>query len=212
MSDYRDLEESILNGEDEKVQALVKEYIDQRIDPMQLMTEGLITPMSIVGSKMKSGDMFIPEVLASAQAMRRGLELIKPLIVGEESSIYIGKVVLGTVEGDLHNIGKNIVSLMLESVGFNVIDVGEDINANKFIEIVKQENPDILGLSALLTTTMPCMKEVIEKLKDSGLREKIKVMVGGAPVTQEFANSIGADGYASEAGSAAEKAKQLLGK
>jgi len=156
--------------------------------------------------------MFIPEVLASAKAMSGGMELLKPLIVAEElSTIHTGKVVIGTVQGDLHNIGKKIVSMILESGGFTVVDLGVDIPADKFVEAVKQEQPNILGLSALLTTTMPRMKDVIKALKEAGVRDKVRVIVGGAPITQDFADSIGADGYAPDAASALDKAKQLLG-
>lgn len=213
MGAYEELHEKVISGQQDKVQDMVGVLIDKGNDPLEIMSEGLISPMSVVGQKMKTGEMFIPEVLASAQAMKGGMELLKPLISGEKSSeIYTGKVVIGTVDGDLHNIGKNIVSLMLEGVGFQVVDVGEDIPAEKFVEAVERENPDILGLSALLTTTMSNMKDVIEALKSGNLRDKVKVMVGGAPVTQDFADSIGADGYAPDAGSAADKARQLIGK
>ena len=162
---------------------------------------------------MKSGEMFIPEVLMSAQCMGGGMELLKPLIVEEKlSTIYIGKIVIGTVHGDIHDIGKNIVRMILESGGFLVVDIGVDIPTEKFIDVVKQEQPDILGISSLLTTTMSHIGGVIEALKSSNLRDKVRVMIGGAPITQAFADSIGADGYAPDAGSALDKAKQLLGK
>lgn len=179
---------------------------------MEIISEGLIRGMSVVGQRMKSGEMFIPEVLMSANAMNKGMEILKPLIAGEESlKIYAGKVIMGTVEGDVHSIGKSIVSTILESSGFTVLDIGVDVPADKFIEAVKHEQPKILGLSALLTTTMPRMKDVIEALKEAGFREKVWVMVGGAPVTQGFADSIGADGYAPDAVSALDKAKELPG-
>ena len=211
MGQYDEIAGAIISGEADKVKRTVESFISQGSDPMEIMAQGLIQPMGVVGERMKTGEMFLPEVLASANAMRGGVELIKPLIKIEESSkLYAGKVVVGTVSGDIHNIGKNIVILMLESAGFMVVDAGVDVSAEKFLQMVEEEKPGILGLSALLTNTVGQMKEVIEALNQSNLRDKIKVMVGGAPVTQEFADSIGADGYASDAGSAVDKAKELL--
>jgi len=212
MALYEELQESVITGQTDKVVGMVKTLLGSGKAPMEIISEGLIRGMSVVGQRMKSGEMFIPEVLVSANAMNKGMEILKPLIVGEESlTIYAGKVIMGTVEGDVHSIGKSIVSTILESSGFTVLDMGVDVPADKFIEAVKQEQPKILGLSALLTTTMPRMKDVIEALKEAGFREKVWVMVGGAPVTQGFADSIGADGYAPDAVSALDKAKELLG-
>ena len=211
MGQYDEMAEAIINGEAEKVKRIVESFISKGNDPIEIMAQGLIQPMAIVGEKMKTREMFLPEVLASANSMRGGVELIKLLIKIEESStLYSGKAVIGTVSGDIHNIGKNIVILMLESAGFLVVDAGVDVSAEKFLQIVEKEKPGILGLSALLTNTMGQMKEVIEALNQSNLRDTIKVMVGGAPITQEFADSIGADGYAPDAGSAVEKAKALM--
>ena len=211
MATYVELKENIILGDEDKVREVVRVLLDRGNDPAEIMFEGLIRGMSEVGQKMKCGEMFIPEVLASAQAMRVGLELVKPLVVREKlSDIYIGKVVFGTVRGDLHGIGKNICSLLLQSEGFIVVDIGEDVPTEKFIEVVKQEQPNILGLSALMVNTMPIMKEVIEALERSGLRDKVRVMVGGAPISQAFADKIGADGYAPDAVAAIDKAKQLL--
>ena len=212
MASYEKLQESIIAGQKDKVKEVVNTLLDSGNAPMEIISEGLIGSMSIVGQKMKSGEMFIPEVLASAHAMNEGMGMLKPLITGDEaSSLYASKVLIGTVQGDLHNIGKNIVSMILESGGFTVVDLGVDIPADKFVEAVKQEQPNILGLSALLTTTMPRMKDVIKALKEAGVRDKVRVIVGGAPITQDFADSIGADGYAPDAASALDKAKQLLG-
>ncbi len=212
MATYEELQESIIAGQEDKVKGEVSALLERGNSPMEIISEGLISGMSVVGQKMKSGEMFIPEVLASAKAMSGGMELLKPLIVAEElSTIHTGKVVIGTVQGDLHSIGKKIVSTILESGGFTVVDIGVDVPTDKFIETIKQEQPNILGLSALLTTTMPRMGEVIEALKRSNLRDKVRVMVGGAPVTQGFADKIGADGYAPDAVSAVDKAKELLG-
>jgi len=212
MASYEELQESIIAGQRDKVKEVVNTLLDSDTAPIEIISEGLIGSMSIVGQKMKSGEMFIPEVLASAHAMNEGMGMLMPLITEDESSsLYAGKALMGTVQGDLHNIGKKIVSMILESGGFTVVDLGVDIPADKFVEAVKQEQPNILGLSALLTTTMPRMKDVIKALKEAGVRDKVRVIVGGAPITQDFADSIGADGYAPDAASALDKAKQLLG-
>jgi len=209
MAQYEKLQEYVITGDEDKVKELVNSLLDKGRSPTEIISEGLIRGMAVVGEKMKTGEMFIPEVLASAHAMSKGMELVKPHIVGKIT--YAGKAVMGQVEGDVHSIGRKFVGMLLESGGFEVVDIGEDVPANKFVEAVKREQPNILGLSALLTTTMPRMKEVIEALKDSNLKDKVLVMVGGAPVTQGFADSIGADGYAPNAILAVDKAKQLLG-
>ena len=211
MAMYGELQESVIAGEEDKVKELVGTLLEQGADPMEIMSEGLVSGLSIVGQRMKTGEMFIPEVLLSAHAMNAGATLIKSVISADKlSDLYLGKVVIGTVKGDIHNIGKNIVSMILESGGFMMVDLGVDISADQFIEAVEREQPNILGLSALLTTTMPYMGEVIEALKRKNLRDKVHVLVGGAPVTPGFADRIGADGYAPDATSALEKAKQLL--
>lgn len=211
MALYEELQENIIAGQKDKVKEMVNTLLDSGNAPIEIISEGLISSMSIVGQKMKSGEMFIPEVLASAHAMNEGMGMLRPLITGDElSSLYAGKALMGTVQGDVHNIGKKIVSMILESGGFTVVDLGVDIPADKFVEAVKREQPHIIGLSALLTTTMPRMKDVIKALKEAGVRDKVRVMIGGAPITQDFADSIGADGYAPDAASALDKAKQLL--
>ena len=175
---------------------------------MEILSDGLLCGMSIVGKRFKACEIFIPGVLASAHAMSAGFELLKPVIAKDKlADVYAGKVVIGTVQGDLHNIGKKIVSMILESGGFIVVD----IPAEKFVEAVEQEQPNILGLSSLLSTTMPRIGDVIEALKRNNVRDKVRVMIGGAPITQAFADSIGADGYAPDAVSALDTAKQLLG-
>jgi len=212
MSTYQELQESLITGQEDKVKEVVGILLERGNNPMEILSEGLFPGMSVVGQRFKTGEMFIPEVLASAHAMSAGFDLLKPVITQDRlSDIYIGKVVIGTVQGDLHNIGKKIVSMILESGGFTVVDIGVDAPTEKFIETIKQEQPNLLGLSSLLTTTMPRIGEVIEALKSSNLRDKVRVMVGGAPITQAFADSIGADGYAPDAVSALDKAKQLLG-
>ncbi len=209
MTSYEELNQAVIDGEEEKAAELVQGLVDKGINPEEIISKGLTAAMAVVGERMKSGDMFIPEVLASAHAMIRGMEIVKPLIVGEFS--YTGKVVMGQVAGDLHTIGRKFVNMMLESAGFKVVDLGEDVPAQRFIEAVKQEQPNILGLSALITTTMTAMKDVIEAFKSNNMRDKVKIMVGGAPVSQSFADTIGADGYAPDAITAVDKAKELIG-
>jgi 5-methyltetrahydrofolate--homocysteine methyltransferase len=212
MAPYEELQNSVIMADESKLNGIINTLLEKGVSPREIISEGLIPSMSVVGQRMKDGEMFIPEVLASAHAMSGGMELLKPLITGTElSTIYKGKVVIGTVQGDLHNIGKKIVSMLLESGGFTVLDIGVDVPPDKFVEVIKQEQPDILGLSSLLTTTMPQMRDAIEALKRNNLRDRVRIMVGGAPVTQGFADSIGADGYAPDAVSALDKAKQLLG-
>jgi len=212
MAGYEELHKSILEGNTDKAKEAVDGFIKEGVNPLNIISDGLVAGMTVVGKKFKVGDMFIPEVLASAGAMKEGIELLKPLLGEKLESISLGKVVIGTVQGDLHNIGKKIVAMILESEGFTVVDLGIDVPTEKFIEVVEQEKPKILGLSALLTTTMPRMKDIIEELKQKNLKSTVKVLIGGAPITQGFADSIGADGYAADAVTAADKAKQLIGK
>jgi 5-methyltetrahydrofolate--homocysteine methyltransferase len=177
---------------------------------MEIIDNGLMGGMSVVGERFKAGDMYIPEVIMSAKAMSAGMEIVKPLIIGGESSSK-GKVLLGTVKGDLHEIGKKLVQMMIESAGMEVEDIGIDISPEKFAEAVKEKKPDVLGMSALLTTTMLAMKDTIETLKEAGLRDSVKVLVGGAPVTLDFAEEIGADGWAPDAVTAKDKVLEFLG-
>lgn len=211
MATYAELQEQVITGQKDKVAATIKTLLDGGKAPVEIINEGLIAGMNVVGVKFKAGDMFIPEVMASAHAMKEGMDIVKPLVVGESASFTMDKAIIGTVEGDIHTIGKSIVAMLMESSGFDVIDLGVNVPAAKFVEAVKKEQPRILGMSALLTTTMPRMKDVIEALKGVGLRDKTRVMVGGAPVTQGFADSIGADGYAPDGPSAVDKAKELIG-
>lgn len=174
-----------------------------------ILNDGLIAAMDIVGDRMQEGDMFIPEVLMAAQIMGTAVEKLKPLLADEASSSH-GKVLIGTVKGDLHDIGKNLVSMMVESAGFEVRDIGVDVAPETFISEIKSFQPDVVALSALLTTTMPMMKSTIEAIAEAGVRGSVKLIVGGAPVTDSFARDIGADGYAPDAGSASKLAKTLL--
>jgi len=206
MTDYSDIITALVSGDADKVCSLVKTKIDQGSRASEILSTGLISGMDIVGEKMQSGDMFIPEVLMSAMAMGKAVEILKPLL-GEDETASAGHIVVGNVKGDLHDIGKNLVSMMVGSTGFDVTDLGVDVSPEDFVKAVQEKNATIVALSALLTTTMPMMKITIDALRESGLGDQVKIMVGGAPVTQAFADEIGADGYAADAGSAAKLAK-----
>ena len=208
MADFEKLSESVIKGEEEKVKELVQEAIDAGLEPSEIINQGLISGMNVVGKRFKEGDMFVPEVLLSARSMKGGMELVKPLLVEGEME-EAGKVILGTVEGDLHDIGKNLVGMMMESGGLEVINLGTDVTAAEFAEAVREHKPDVLGMSALLTTTMLEMQNTIEVLIEEGLRDSVKLIVGGAPVTKEFADEIGADGWAPDAASAKDLVFEL---
>jgi len=207
MDNILGIKDSVIAGEDELVVELVKQALDTGIAVSTIVNEGLIGAMNVVGSKMATGEMYVPEVLMSAAAMQVGLEFLKPLLK-EGDVTSRGKVVIGTVQGDLHDIGKNLVAMMLESSGFEVINLGVDQSAENFLQAAKDHQPDIIGLSALLTTTMPNIRENVRLLREAGIKSKI--IVGGAPVTADFATKIGADGYASDAAGAVALVKQLL--
>jgi 5-methyltetrahydrofolate--homocysteine methyltransferase len=209
MSVLEYVKNSVIKGDDEQVVKDVNMAIDMKEDPISIINNGLIAGMNVVGSRFKAEEMFVPEVLMSAQAMAAGVEVVQPLIK-EGDITNKGTIVLGTVKGDLHDIGKKLVAIMFDSNGYNVVDIGFDVPAEKFVEAVKEHNAQIVGLSALLTTTMPEMKTVIDTLKGAGLRDKVKVIIGGAPVTEEFSEEIGADGYSPDAGSATQLADRLL--
>jgi len=209
MSIYADLAQNVIEGAESEVRKQVEALLAQGVDPKEIINLGLIAGMGVVGTRFKAGDMYVPEVLMSARAMSAGIEIVRPLIAETDMPSF-GKVLLGTVKGDLHDIGKNLVGMLLESSGFTVINLGVDISPEQFVQAVKEHNPDIVALSALLTTTMTAMKETIEILEEEGLKDKLKIIVGGTPVSQEFANEIGADGYAPDAGSAADLCKKML--
>jgi 5-methyltetrahydrofolate--homocysteine methyltransferase len=198
----------VYDGSGEQVATLVHDGIAQDIEPAEILSDGLVAGMDEVGKAFKAGDLYVPEVLRSAQAMQAGMDVLRPL-VAEDSMPRTGKYVIGTVKGDLHDIGKTLVKIMLEGAGFETIDLGTDASADDFVTAVREHHPDILGMSALLTTTMLNMKTTIEALEEAGLRDTVRVMVGGAPVTAEFAKDIGADGYAPDAVSAVDLAKTL---
>ena len=206
MSSLQNITETLISGDGDKLLDQVKEALDSGTAANEILRKGLISGMDIVGERMESGEMFIPEVLMAAQAMSGAVEILKPLLAEGESA-SAGKIVIGTVKGDLHDIGKNLVVMMLESAGFDVIDLGVDVEPAAFVKAIQDNQPKVVGLSALLTTTMPMMKKSIESIQESGLRDNVKIIVGGAPVNQAFADEIGADGYAPDAGAASKMAK-----
>lgn len=211
MTDLNELYEAILNGKHNVALGVTKSALSENISPKVLIDDYLIKAMEEIGRRFEQHKVFVPELLMAGRAMKMSLSLIQPLLKGENTSLMLGTVVIGTVKGDLHDIGKNLVGSMFEGCGFKVVDLGVDVDATKFINAVKENNASIVGLSALLTTTMPYMKSIIEALETAGLRDKVKVMVGGAPVSEGFALEIGADGYSDSANSAVVKAKELLG-
>ena len=209
MSILENISESLQKGKAKEVVSLIEEALANSIPAQDILDKGLLHGMSLLGVKFKNNEVFVPEVLVAARALNKGTEVLKPKLI-EAGVKPIGKVVICTVKGDLHDIGKNLVRMMLEGAGFEVIDLGVDIDEVKILQAVKEHNPDILCLSALLTTTMSQQGIVIEALKAAGLRDKLKVMVGGAPVTQSFCESIHADAYCQDAASAAETAKTFV--
>jgi 5-methyltetrahydrofolate--homocysteine methyltransferase len=211
MADFEKIADGVIAGDFGGVARLTGEAISEGAEPLEIINGGLIKGMNVVGARFRAGDMFVPEVMMSARAMKEGMELVKPLIA-ESDLPTAGKVVLGTVAGDLHDIGKNLVGMMMESAGMNVIDLGVDIAVEAFAQAVREHKPEVVALSALLTTTMPAMKETIELLMEEGLKDSVKVIVGGAPVTQDFADEIGADGWASDAASAKDLALEMADK
>jgi 5-methyltetrahydrofolate--homocysteine methyltransferase len=200
----------VIEGKKDAVPGQVQKALDEGLEAADILSNGLVVGMNEVGKRFKSGAMFIPEVLLSAKTMHAGQEVLRPLLA-ESGTKLAGTIVLGTVQGDLHDIGKNLVGMMCEGAGFEVIDLGFNLEPEKFTEAIKQHQPDIIGMSALLTTTMRAMGHTLKSIEEAGLRDKIKVMVGGAPVDAEFAERIGADGYGHNAVSGAELAKKLMG-
>jgi 5-methyltetrahydrofolate--homocysteine methyltransferase len=203
------IKQAVLDGEMEKAAELTEAAVAQGLEARQILDTALTPAMDIVGEEYEKGDRYVPEMLISAEAMKGAVRVLKPLLVKAGVKAR-GKVVIGTVEGDLHDIGKDLVAMMLEGAGFEVVNLGAEVTAEQFVEAAKGHKPDILGMSALLTTTMVNMPKVIDALKEAGLRDQIRVMIGGAPVTQEYADKISADGYAPDAASATKLAKSLL--
>jgi 5-methyltetrahydrofolate--homocysteine methyltransferase len=205
----QDIYQGILDGDQDMVTDGVTQALAQNIPPADILNKAMIEAMGQVGKLFEEGEYFVPEMLIAARAMQAGLGILKPLLV-EADVKSAGKVVAGTVKGDLHDIGKNLVTMMLEGAAFEIIDLGTDVSPEKFVEAVRETGAQIVAMSALLTTTMPSMKDTIEALKAAGLRQNVKIMVGGAPLTPEYAHEIGADGFAPDASRAVATAKQLL--
>ncbi len=211
MADLTALHKAIINGDLKAAVAATKEALAAQVDPLVLVTDHMVPAMDEVGRRFECEEYFVPELLLSARAMKGALELLRPLLVASGAQ-PAGRVVIGTVKGDLHDIGKNLVASMLEGGGFDVIDLGADVAPEKFAQAVKDRGANIVCLSALLTVTMPSMKTTIEALKQAGVRDRAKVLIGGAPVTQQYADEIGADGYGQSATAAVQLARELTGR
>jgi 5-methyltetrahydrofolate--homocysteine methyltransferase len=206
-----ELKENVIAGNELKVIEYTQQALKENINVEEILNKGFIPAMEVVGNMFQANEIYVPEMLISARAMKAGMKILEPLLI-KAGIEPIGRVVIGTVKGDLHDIGKNLVTMMLEGAGFEVVDAGVDITAQKFMDLTKENKANILGLSALLTTTMVEMNNVINTFKENGLRDDVKIIVGGAPVNTDYAKEIGADGYASDAASAVSLAKNLLGK
>jgi len=204
------LSETIRNGDDQSATELTQQAIDEGVAAGQILDDGLVAGMSVVGDLFRRHEIFLPEVLLAARAMQRSVDLLRPLLVGEEVPT-IGKVVIGTAHGDLHDIGKNLVGIMLKGAGFEVIDLGSDVPAERFVDTAVESGATVIGVSALLTTTMSAMKKVAELLAERGLKDRVRLIIGGAPVSQQYADEIGADAYGYDAANAVEEIKALAG-
>jgi len=209
MDTLKTITDRLITGQDDRVAQLTRQGLEEGLDPLEILNKGLIPGMDEVGRRFKEGEMYVPDVLIAARAMRAGMAELRPLLSQSEVP-SLGTVILGTIQGDLHDIGKNLVGIMMEGAGFEVIDLGVDVSPERFVQATREHHPRIIGMSALLTVTMMGMKRVLEDLQAEGLRNSIVAMVGGAPVTQAFAQEIGADGYSHDAVSAVETARELL--
>jgi corrinoid protein of di/trimethylamine methyltransferase len=209
MSDYQQFYQAVLNGEDQRAREVTQQALAAGVSPMKLVSDFMVPAMSEVGRRFECNEYFVPELLVSARAMKASLDLIRPLLIASGAQ-PAGRVVIGTVKGDLHDIGKNLVAAMLEGGGFEIIDLGVNVTPEQFIAAVKDKNANIVAMSALLTTTMTSMKVTIEELKKAGVRDRVKILIGGAPVTQKYAEEIGADGYSESAAGAAGLARKVL--
>ncbi len=205
-----DLSTNLINGKLEEVKKITQQAIKEKIAPKEILNEGMLKGMSEVGRRFKNNEFYVPEVLIAARAMKGGMEVLRPLLT-ETGVKPMAKIVIGTIKGDLHDIGKNLVGMMLEGGGFEVIDLGVDVSPEKYLDAIQKNDAQMIGMSALLTTTMLNMKETIKTLESAGLKNKIKIIIGGAPVTESYAREIGADGYAPDAASAVDLVKSLLG-
>ncbi len=211
MTILEDISSAVQRGKKKEVKPLVQQALDEGMEPTVILNEGLVPAMDIIGDKFSAGEVFVPEMLVAARAMAAGTQILQPYLA-EEGSEPIGKAVIGTVKGDMHDIGKNLVRMMIESKGFEVTDLGVDVEPEQFVSFLQEhEDTDIVCCSALLTTTMPAIQATIDAIEAAGLRDSVKVMVGGAPITQAFADEVGADAYTPDAGAAAVKAVELVG-
>ncbi|NIN00199.1 MAG: cobalamin-binding protein [candidate division Zixibacteria bacterium] len=211
MDILEEISQFLQQGHDEKISELTRQAIEEKIPPKEILDKGLIGGMNIIGEKYKAHEIFLPQVLLAAKAMYTGMDLLKPMFV-EEGMPTMGKVIMGSVQGDLHDIGKNLVAIMLKGAGFEVIDLGNDVPPERFVQTAKDESAAIIGMSALLTTTMPVMKRTVDILKEQGLDGKIRTIIGGAPVSEEFAREIGADAYGYDSAKAVDIVKELVKK
>lgn len=209
MAIFKLIADSIVEGDAKKVEELTKRALDDRVSAAEILDDGFIAGMNVIGELFSRSEAFVPELLLAARAMRAGMDLLEPLLLSSGVK-PVGRVILGTVKGDIHNIGKDLVGIMLKGSGFEIMDLGVDVLPEKFVDAVRNSGIEVVGMSALLTTSMPMMKTTIEALDAAGLRKQVKIMVGGAVVTQDYADKIGADGYASNAAEAVKKAKELL--
>ncbi len=203
------IQNCVLDGELDEIKDLVQKAVDEGIDPAAIINDGLIGGMNIVAPLFKSGEMFVPEVMESADTMNEGMQVVKPLITDADMPTK-GKVIIGTVNGDLHDIGKNLVVLMMESRGYTVVDLGVDVKEDQFVQAIKEHKPDIVGMSSLLTTTMMKIDDTIKVINDAGVRGDVRIIIGGAPISQEFADDVGADGYSEDASTAVELCDRMM--
>lgn len=209
MAILEDIQNCVLDGELDEIKDLVQKAVDEGIDPAAIINDGLIGGMNIVAPLFKSGEMFVPEVMESADTMNEGMQVVKPLITDADMPTK-GKVIIGTVNGDLHDIGKNLVVLMMESRGYTVVDLGVDVKEDQFVQAIKEHKPDIVGMSSLLTTTMMKIDDTIKVINDAGVRGDVRIIIGGAPISQEFADDVGADGYSEDASTAVELCDRMM--
>lgn len=209
MVDLKEMADNVIKGKASEVKELTQKAVNEGMGVEKILNEALVAGMDVVGKKFQASEIYVPEMLIAARAMKAGMEIIRPILVQKDIKSQ-GKVVIGTAKGDLHDIGKSLVGMMLEGAGFEIVDLGVDVSPEKFIETAKEKKADIIGVSALLTTTMVGMKDVVKAVQEAGLNSKVKIMIGGAPITQSYADEIGADGYAPDAASAVDKAKELL--
>ncbi len=210
MADMQALAEAVISGNKDVAESLTQAAIDEGVGPADVINNGLIAGMMVVGEKFKNNEFYVPEVLIAARAMQSAMGLVKPLLAEGEMEAR-GRVAIGTVKGDLHDIGKNLVAMMLEGGGYEIVDLTVDVSPEQFVEAVSAQGCNVIALSALLTTTMPSMKDTVDALVEAGVRDQVKVVIGGAPVTQSYADEIGADGYAPDAASAVDSVAELLG-